>query len=103
MREIAVLTGVSMVTVYGWMRRGLLKFRVATQSGYSIRRVVFAVDYLAFRLEKYKEPADLVPGSTGYRAWHWLQSSSHKAGVASAIARRAKLKAQSSSNTDPTS
>jgi hypothetical protein len=98
--QIAWMLGVSQSTVGGYMRKGLLPFRLWARGGGSVIRVATARDFDIFLEAKLGRPGD---GSLAARLWDFV----HRKGISGPQAKRnkqqAKLKAQAAeSNEDST-
>jgi len=84
--------GVKTATVQSWMRLKKLKFKLWARSGGSVKPVFLSEDVMEFLNEKLREPYSR-DDSLASRLWDWRQRTGRKGGLASAAARRAKMKA----------
>jgi len=89
--QLALEMGVKTTTVQSWMRSGKLKFKLWARSGGSVKTVFRADDVAKFLNAKLSDPYRH-DGSLASRLWDWRQRNGRRGGLASAAARRAKLK-----------
>jgi hypothetical protein len=87
--QVAVMLGVALGTVHGWMSKGVLPFRLWARNSGSVIRVVDSRDLNSFIDRRFPYP-DADPNHLASRLWNWCKTQGAKGGRTTAARRRAK-------------
>ena len=98
--QVAVMLGVAVGTVHGWMSKTLLPFRLWARGSGSVVRIIDSRDLVEFVERRFPYPgAD--PNHLASRLWGWVQKQGSKGGKRTAELRRLNRKSEKTETITP--